>query len=142
MANLTQTAANVAIGGASVPTRRVQYGEAISQGQPIYQSSADSKYYLSDANVEARASCDAIALTPGGLDEYGIVALPSNETDKSLVNLGATLVVGETYVVSATAGAIAPIADLTTGDYPVILGSAKTASLLDFQVINPPAAKA
>ncbi len=54
----------------------------------------------------------------------------------SKVNLGATLTVGTTYVVSATKGAIAPIADLTTLDYVTILGTASTTALLDFVVTS------
>jgi hypothetical protein len=46
------------------------------------------------------------------------------------INLGATLTVGQIYVLSATAGGIAPVADLATGHYPSILGVATTASNL------------
>lgn len=142
MADLTQTPANVAVGGAETPTRRVQYGEAIAQGMPVYQSDSDFKFYKSDADTAATAKCGGIALTPGSADEYGIIATPSTDPDRSLVNLGATLTVGETYVVSTTTGGIAPIGDLLSGDFACIIGIAKTAALLDHQVIEPPAAKA
>lgn len=136
MANLSQTAANVAIGSLTTPTRIVTYGESVTQGQPLYKSTSDSKYYRCDANDgAAKAVVAAIALTPGTTDSPGLVALPGSQPGASLVNLGATLVVGETYVVSATVGAIAPIGDLTSTQYTSIIGIATTAALIDFRAI-------
>jgi hypothetical protein len=132
MANLSQTAANVAIGSSSTRVRVVQAGESITQGMPVYRLSSDSKFYQSDANASAAASdCDGIAITPAATDGYFVIVEPGVGAK---VNLGATLTVGQTYTVSATKGAICPIADLTTGDYPTILGVASTTALLDFIV--------
>lgn len=135
MADISQTAANVAIGGQSVKTEIVQYGEAVTQGMTLYQSTADSKYYKTDADAEATAKCSAIALTPGASDAYGLVAKPSTTPGKSLINLGATLTVGAVYVVSVNPGGIAPLADLGSGDFVTIIGVATTTALLDFQVV-------
>jgi len=125
MANLSQTAANVAVSSATTRVKVVQYGEAVTQGQPLYLE--NGKYWRADSNVQAKSRATAIAMTPGGVDGFGVVA----EGAGGRVNLGATLVVGETYVVSATVGAICPIADLTTGDYPCILGTAISTSVLE-----------
>jgi hypothetical protein len=46
------------------------------------------------------------------------------------INLGATLVVGEVYVVSATLGAIAPIGDLVSTNFVTPLGTAISTSVL------------
>lgn len=133
MANLSQTAANVAVGASTTPTRLVQFGEAVTQGQPLYQHT-DGKYYQCDANDGvAKALAAAIALTPGAIDGYGIVALPSSTPGRSIVNLGATLAVGTAYAVSATKGAIAPLADIGSGEIVTVLGVATTTALLDFQ---------
>lgn len=127
MANLSQTAANVAIGSQITRTRVVQAGENLTQGQPVYLKASDGKYYRADANASAEAAkAVGIALTPASTNGYAVI----QEGSGGSVNLGATLTVGETYVVSATAGAIAPIADLTTGDYPCILGVATTTALI------------
>lgn len=127
MANLTQTAANVKIksqAGVSVG----QGGEALTQGQPIYQTAG--KWYRCDANdTAAKAVCQAIVLTPTATDGYFAYATPGAEID-----LGATLAVGEVYVVSADVGAIAPIADLVSTNYVTTLGTATTTSTL---VFNP-----
>jgi hypothetical protein len=139
MANLSQTAANVAIGSRETRTNVVQAGEAVTQGMPVYLSTSDNKYYQSDANGSATsAQCDGIALTSAATDGYFVIALPGSG---SKVNLGATLTVGQIYAVSATKGAICPVADLTTGDFPTILGPATTAALLAFDVIEAGVAK-
>lgn len=142
MADLTQTAANVASGASTLKVRQVQYGESVTQGMPVYLSTSDSKYYQCDADASASAVAAGIALTPGSTNGYGIIALPATEPGKALVNLGATLAVGTVYAVSATKGAICPIADLSTGDYITTLGIATTAALLDLQIAISNTAKA
>ncbi len=143
MADLSQTAANVAISGKNTKTKQVQFGEAVTQGMPVYEASADSKYYKCDANdTLAKAACKGIVLTPASTNGYGLIALPATEDSKSLVNLGATLTVGTMYAVSATVGAICPIADITSTQFPTSIGFAVSSSLLDFQVTICSVAKA
>jgi hypothetical protein len=126
MANLSQTPANVAMAGPG-RVRVVQVGEGVTQGQPGYLLTSDSKYYQADANASATtARAVGIFLTPAATNGYAVFAEGAGLT----INLGATLVVGETYCVSNTKGAIAPIADLTTGDFPCIIGTAATVSSL------------
>lgn len=133
MADLSQTAASVALGASTTPTKVVQYGEAVTQGMPLYKST-DGKWYQTDANDGvAKAVVGAVAISPGALDGYGLVALPSATPGKSLINLGATLAVGTVYAVSATKGAIAPLADIVSTQFVTVLGIATTAALLDFQ---------
>lgn len=52
---------------------------------------------------------------------------------------GATLVAGTTYVGSTTPGGICPASDLAAGDYPVVVGIAKSTTKLN---LNPSAAGA
>jgi len=130
MADLTQTAANVATGN-STRVSRVQAGEAITQGMPVYKSASNSKYYQCDADAETSASAAGIALSPAGADaDYFVLA----EGDGANIDLGATLTVGETYVVSTNKGAIAPIGDLTTGDYVTHLGVASATDNLVLKI--------
>lgn len=124
MANLSQTAANVGVGDARSRVRIVTAGESITRGMPIYESAG--QWFQADANVQAASQATAIAQSSASTNG----ALLISEGAGALINLGATLVVGETYVVSATKGAIAPIGDLTTGDYPCILGTATSTSLI------------
>lgn len=128
MANLTQTAANVGLSGTGATISQVQAGEAVTQGMPVYRKS-DSKYWKADANQTSEvAAAVGIALTAAAIDGY-FVMVSAGKTD-----LGATLTVGETYVVSATVGAIAPIGDLTTADYVTILGVASAADTLELNI--------
>lgn len=128
MADLTITAANVAVGSQTTRISIVQVGEAITQGQPIYLDSATAKYLKGDANVDAKAGVDSIALTAAASDGYVVRA------SSGLINLGATLTVGTIYVLSDTAGGIMPTADLSAGDNVVILGAATTTALLNLDI--------
>lgn len=126
MANLSQTAANVGV-GSTAEIARVQVGEAVTQGQPVYQDG--SLYYQCDANNTApRAVAKGIVLTPASTNGYAVICTGG------LVNLGATLTVGTPYYLSATKGAICPYPDLITGDYVTYLGTATTAALLDLNI--------
>jgi len=143
MANISQTAANVAPGSLDLKIEKVTYGESVTQGMPLYQSTADSKWYQCDANDGiAKAACNGIAMSAGATDGPGFVGLPSTTQGMALINLGATLAVGTMYGISATKGAIAPIADIGTGEFPTSIGFAVTAALLDFQVTVCTVAKA
>ncbi len=129
MADLSITAANVKAGGAATRVQLIQAGESITQGQPAYLAS-DGKYYQTDANdTSVKAQVKGIAITPASTDGYFLLAVDG------LVNLGATLAVGQIYVCSATKGGIAPYADLTTNDYVSIVGVATTTALLDINLL-------
>ncbi len=133
MADLSQTAANVALGASTTPTKILQVGESATQGMPLYFHT-DGKWYQCDANdTAAKAVAGAIALSPAAADGYVLAALPATSPGRSLVNLGATLAIGTVYGVSATKGAIAPISDITSTQFVSVLGIATTAALLDFQ---------
>lgn len=138
MADITQTAANVAINDSAVKTRLVQYGEAVTQGMPVYKKAADGKYYKAqNDNTAADADALGIALTRGGAaDSWGLIALEGN------VDLGATLSVGESYFVSAAFGGICPAADINSGKFPTYLGVATTASNLKLKPFAAGVAKA
>jgi hypothetical protein len=125
MANLTITAANV-LAGSNATTGQGTAGAAITAGQALYVDTADNKYKLADANsaTVAARSPSAIALNGAALNQ------PVSFLTAGDITIGAAVVPGTTYCLSATAGAICPQVDLTTGDYPVQLGIAKSASVI------------
>ncbi len=126
MADLTITAANVGAvtGYRSVP---VIYGAAVAHGEPVYKKSSDSKYYPADAATNPEAI--GIALTPGfAADDVGIILTAGP------LYLGAILTAGEHYVVSATAGKIAPRGDLIATNTLTSLGIALSTTVLDVQI--------
>lgn len=128
MADLTQTPANVAA-DADASQEVVTAGEAVDAGMPVYKKASDSKWYKARNDNTAEVSGVSgvrIALnsTPGANQ-------PLSTFIKGKVNLGATLTVGETYMLSNTAGKVAPIGDLATNRYVTILGVAISASQMN-----------
>ena len=117
MADVSITVANVSL-RASPSGSVVQVGEAVTAMEPIYLKAADSKYYLGDANDSAMAAVVGIAVTPASADEYTYMVTAGT------IDIGGTTVKGTTYILSATAGGIAPISDLASGMYATILGTA------------------
>jgi hypothetical protein len=124
MADLSQTAANVKPTAGSRINVAIA-GETLTQGQPL--SLVSGKWVRARATTSPLANCGAIALTPAVLDGPVVIAQGGTE-----INLGATLAVGETYVVSAALGAIAPVADLVSTNFVTVLGVANTTATLIF----------
>jgi hypothetical protein len=108
--------------------RIVRYGSTIAAGQPIVASSG--KYVLADANASAAlAAAEGIAMTPGVDNGFGVMAFGG-----PIILVGTTMVVGETYLVSPTAGGIMPNADRATGDFVTRLGTASSATQLNLSI--------
>lgn len=93
-------------------------GATIVAGDALYLDSSN-QWLLADANVSA-TEANAIGIALNGGDSGQPVTAITNGT----VNLGAAAAAaaGVVYVVSATAGNIAPDVDVTTGAYLTILG--------------------
>jgi hypothetical protein len=114
----------------STIVEKVDYGATISAGQAVYLDTADNKYKLADNNLSAVAArARGIAMTPGVDNGQGMIA-----TNGSIILVGTTMAVGETYYAGATAGEIIPDADLTTGNRVTRLGTAASATQLDLDV--------
>jgi hypothetical protein len=97
-----------------------------------------NKLKLADANgAAATRNVVGIALN-GGSDGQPIKYATS---DPALV-LGATLVVGQDYMLSDTPGAVAPVSDAVSGDYVTVLGVAISTTELNFNPTAAGAAKA
>lgn len=124
MADLVQTAANVAAGAGSGTIRRTA-GATITAGMPVFVSAVDGDVEPAQKDVDAASAeaigialCDAAAGQPVVIQTSG------------LINVGATLVVGETYIVGAAAGSIAPVADAVATNFATVLGVAISTSQL------------
>ena len=126
MAEITPVAANVRE-TSTTQTQRVQYGEAVDQGEVVYLKS-DSKYWLADNSTTTLAAAKGIAMTPNVADGYGSIAVAGD------IELGATLAVGTIYTVGSTAGTIHPEADLLTTEILTVIGYGKTAAILTLDI--------
>jgi hypothetical protein len=114
MADLSITAANVAQTGGE-PSKKGIAADTITQGQALYKNTAGALVRC-DADVLASAAFAGIALNAASSGQPVDYAPPG-----ATVNIGATTTKNTYYVVSTTAGGIAPSADLASGDYITLL---------------------
>jgi hypothetical protein len=129
MADLSITTANVRLKSAGRVTVQTA-GESLVEGDPVYLAT-DNKWYRCDANDGAiKARCGGIALTSAAANGFFVMAQPGCDLD-----IGATLAVGETYVVSVNVGKIAPIGDLASSSWVTTLGVATATSTLRFEPV-------
>jgi hypothetical protein len=131
MADLSITAANV-VKGSGATVEQGTAGATITAGQVVYKASATGKYGLADcdsATAEVKVP-RGIALN-GASDGQPLAIVRAGD-----VTIGATLTPGTAYYLSPVAGGICPLADVASGDNVVLLGLAKSASVLalDIQV--------
>jgi len=125
MADITITAANV-LQGAGARVENGFAGAAITAGQVVYLDSADNLYKLADSD-----GASAPIRAPRGFALNGAATGQPLAVQRSGdLTIGGTLSPGVTYYLSDEPGAICPFADLATGDFPVSVGIAKTASVL------------
>jgi hypothetical protein len=124
MSDLSITAANVASGAGAKIDRSRKAAVAVSAGQWGYKDG--DTYKLADCN-----SATAAARVPDGvfLNSAG-AGQPVAVQSAGEVTLGATLTPGTAYFLSGTPGGTRPAADNTTGDYPCLVGIAKSSSIL------------
>ena len=133
MADLTFTASQV-LPDSTGTTVRGTAGATITAGQPLYLDSVTNTYKLADANasaltaaavglaLHAALSGQPITLQTGGSPTMGAGAAPT---------------VGIVYVVSATAGGLAPAADLASGHYTTIMGVGAASNKLKMPGAGP-----
>jgi len=131
MADLIITQTDVERAGNTGTYRAVQYGEPITAGQAVYQSSTDQKFYLTDSNDSSKPGNTgqaAIAMASGDTDQQGVIA-----RSNAIINLGTGVMTAGTVLVlsSANAGGIAPEADLAVGAELTIVGYAQSDALLN-----------
>lgn len=128
--DLSITATNVIPSSAAV-IQTGTAGAAITAGQLVYKSAADRKFYLAD--------CDSA--TAGVRDVYGMAVTSSAAgapcsvvlEDPNLGIAASGLTNGTIYLLSATAGGLAPAADATTGWYPTVVAIAKSSTTIAFR---------
>lgn len=136
MADLTITAASV-VAGANARIERGTAGATITSGQVVYLDSATTgKWQLADAD-----SATAAARAPHGIALNGAALnQPVAVQTEGDITIGATLTAGTAYYLSDEPGGICPVADLATGDYVVLVGLAKSTSVLAIDIQNSGAA--
>lgn len=138
MVDLSQTAGNVyRVSGVQEKTGVA--GEAITAGSPVYLNATDGKLYdaQNDGTV-AEATVVGVATAGAGRADVTIGYAPNG----AKVNIGATTTAGTIYVLSAAAGAIAPAADIVTGNYVSVLFVGTGSAEVTLQIANSGVASA
>jgi hypothetical protein len=130
MSDIAITAANVIAGSNSVRESGTA-GATVTAGQVVYKDASDSnKFKLADCN-----SATAAARSPYGIALHASLAgQPLAVLTSGNITIGGTLTAGVAYYLSGTPGGVRPVADNTTGDYPVILGIAKSTTVLNVNI--------
>lgn len=133
MADLSITVASVAKVSGGVETTYLA-GETITAGMVVYLKAADSRWY--------KAQCDGTAEESGvgvltGIALHGSLAgQPLAVQRDGTITIGATVVTGTEYVVSAAAGAICPHADLVSTNKYTRVGYASSTSVLTLGLLS------
>lgn len=114
MADLTITAANVLFTSGTKEQRNA--GASLTAGQCVYLDSATDTYKLAQCDGSAaEADARGIVLHAAGSGQPATIARSG-----SVINIGATTAKTTTYLVSATAGGVAPTADITTSTHRLV----------------------
>lgn len=129
MANLTITAASVIQGEAAV-TEQMVAAVAITAGQVVFRDPVTFRAGLADNN----SATVAVRRVRGIALNGAAVGQPVLVLRSGLITIGATLPRGVAFYLSDTPGGICPVADLLTGEFPVILGIAISTTVLNINV--------
>lgn len=131
MADVAITAASVVKGSGATVTVGTA-GTTITAGQTLYADAANSSVLkLADADASA-ATAAAVGIALHG----SLSGQPIAYCSAGPLTVGGTLVAGKMYAVSATAGGICPVADLTTGAQPCYLGYASSTTVLQVSIVS------
>lgn len=127
MADLSITTAEVLKGTGAILQHGIA-GATITAGEGVYLDASTNTYKLADCNVSA-----AVATLVGIALMNATSGQPVTIQTEGAITIGssASMTVGEIYLVSATAGKLAPEADIVSSDQWVTLaGVAETTASL------------
>ena len=111
MADLVVTEALVTSNNTTQTYRSYETDVAVTAGELLAEDTTTGNLILAVADTEDNARLVGVALTSStGAGEFVVVA------ERGTYVTGATMVAGTYYVLSATAGKIAPFPDLITGN--------------------------
>lgn len=130
MADISITATNV------ISTTGAVYGSgttgaAVTAGQALYLDSNTNTLKLAITTSAAAADAVGIALHAAGSGQ------PMKYQTAGDITIGGTIVAGQTYVTSTTAGGIAPVTDATAGQFTKILIMGRTTAIATILNVGP-----
>ena len=107
-------------------------GEIVTAGMAGHLDVTDQSYKRSSASADAAA----VRKVSGVFLNGGAAGQPCAVLTEGEIEIGATLVVGAVYALSASAGRICPVADLAGATSVCVLGTAISASRLRLEVVS------
>ncbi len=129
MADLVITAASV-LPGSGAKKINGTAGVAVTAGQVLYLEAATNTLKLADND-----SATAGVRVPVGIALHAAAAgQPLTYLAAGPITIGATVAVGIVYILSSTAGGIAPVADVGAGDYNSVIGIGTSTSVIDVKI--------
>jgi hypothetical protein len=128
MADISITAANVVAGSDAVRESGTA-GATVTAGQLVYLDPSDMKYKLADSNGAAALRVPSGIALNGAANNQPLVIQKGGD-----ITIGGTMTAGVAYYLSDTPGGICPVADLGSGEYPCIVGIAKSTSVLSVNI--------
>jgi len=134
MADISISPASV-LSAAGSKRARGNAGTTIVAGDVVYlDADATGEFLLADADAAAAAARGSTGKLAFALNGAGD-GQPLEVHQEGLLTVGSVLTAGVTYYLSDTPGKICPLADVTGGDYYVIVGVAVSTTQLkvDFQ---------
>lgn len=138
MANKSVTAASVIASATATKVTGIA-GATLTQGQLVYQDTNDSnRWKLADADASSAAAAISNGVSVIG---YTLSAASAGQPvtvltqDDDLTHGLATVTAGEVLILSATAGAVAPVSDLGSGMFPHVVMIAKSATKAIFRPV-------
>ena len=129
MADLTVVAANVKP-AASTVTKKGIAGEAISAGESVFKAADGGIELCENDQAALDAACIGVALNDAAVDQPIEYAITGD------VNMGAIMTIGQTYVVGAAPGGIAPEVDVIATEFLTVIGVATTTSNLKLGILQ------
>jgi hypothetical protein len=139
MADISITAANV-LKGTTNTVENGTAGETITAGQVVYKKSTDGLFWKADCYATSVTSNDEIK------EAYGI-ALNSAAANQALqvqrtgdITIGGSVTAGAVYYLASSnvgaAGGIAPLDDLVSTDWYVIIGVATSTTVIHLLIYD------
>ena len=132
MADLTITATSVAP-GSNAKISHGFAGASVTAGQVVYYDDAAGTWKLADTDSATAAARNGKGIALHAASSGQPLAV---QTDGD-ITVGATIAAGVAYYLSGTAGGICPIADVASGDYPLIVGIGKTTAVMTLAFLYP-----
>ena len=132
MADLTITAASV-VPGTDASVKGGRAGEAIAAGKVVYLDSATKTWKLADNDAVLAESHKAVGIALNGAS----LNQPIDVQISGSITIGATLVAGTDYYLSATPGGICPRSDLGAGKAVCLIGLAASTTVLNVGIEFP-----